>query len=263
MLQTHKLRWHGRIIAALLGVDLLWRATFGADAADVAGQVVAAVAAEAAAFQNHPVPLSAWTGLEYVLAMGLAQHGETALAADTVAAVRERFDGARRNPFDEAECGHHYARALASWGVVVALTGFGYDGRSGVMSFAAADPPAFKEGNEFPLRVSASYQFTEFRKVDGMTFHQSGINTDFTGYFGHDFALEGNVAAGFGWSQFQPNLKLETSEIFYGGGVRIGRRRAGQGVRGDRHARPGLARPRAYRSSSLVGLAAIVLARRR
>ena len=93
---------------------------------------------------EHPAPYwsEAWTGLEYVLAMGLAQHGETALAADTVAAVRERFDGARRNPFDEAECGHHYARALASWGVVVALTGFGYDGRSGVMSFAAADPPA-------------------------------------------------------------------------------------------------------------------------
>jgi non-lysosomal glucosylceramidase len=59
-----------------------------------------------------------------------------------VAAVRERFDGARRNPFDEAECGHHYARALASWGVVVALTGFGYDARSGVMSFAAADHAA-------------------------------------------------------------------------------------------------------------------------
>jgi non-lysosomal glucosylceramidase len=75
-----------------------------------------------------------------VLAMGLAQHGFFELAQDTVAAVRERFDGARRNPFDEAECGHHYARALASWGVVVALTGFGYDARSGVMSFAAADP---------------------------------------------------------------------------------------------------------------------------
>jgi hypothetical protein len=91
---------------------------------------------------EHPAPYwsEAWTGLEYVLAMGMAQHGETALAADTVAAVRERFDGARRNPFDEAECGHHYARALASWGVVVALTGFGYDGRSGVMSFAAAEP---------------------------------------------------------------------------------------------------------------------------
>jgi len=93
---------------------------------------------------EHPAPYwsEAWTGLEYVLAMGLAQHGFASLAADTVAAVRERFDGARRNPFDEAECGHHYARALASWGVVVALTGFGYDGRSGVMSFAAADPPA-------------------------------------------------------------------------------------------------------------------------
>jgi non-lysosomal glucosylceramidase len=90
---------------------------------------------------EHPAPYwsEAWTGLEYVLAMGLAQHGFCDLARDAVAAVRERFDGARRNPFDEAECGHHYARALASWGVLVALTGFGYDGRSGVMSFATAD----------------------------------------------------------------------------------------------------------------------------
>jgi non-lysosomal glucosylceramidase len=80
--------------------------------------------------------------------MGLAQHGDPGLAQDVVAAVRERFDGARRNPFDEAECGHHYARALASWGVVVALTGFGYDGRSGVMTFAAAEPEPAVAGAE-------------------------------------------------------------------------------------------------------------------
>jgi non-lysosomal glucosylceramidase len=94
---------------------------------------------------EHPAPYwsEAWTGLEYVYAMGLAQHGEAALAADAVAAVRERFAGARRNPFDEAECGHHYARALASWGLVVALTGFGYDGRTGVMTFARASFTAF------------------------------------------------------------------------------------------------------------------------
>jgi non-lysosomal glucosylceramidase len=99
---------------------------------------------------EHPAPYwsEAWTGLEYVLAMGLAQHGDPGLAQDVVAAVRERFDGARRNPFDEAECGHHYARALASWGVVVALTGFGYDGRSGVMTFAGAEPGAAVAGAE-------------------------------------------------------------------------------------------------------------------
>jgi hypothetical protein len=89
---------------------------------------------------------------------------------------------------------------------------------------AAPDPPApaYKSSLEFPLRVSASYQFTEFRNMDGMTFHQNGINTDFTGFLGHDFALEGDVAAGFGYSRYSTTVNLESSEIFYGGGIRIG-----------------------------------------
>ena len=93
---------------------------------------------------EHPMPYwpEVWTGLEYVYAIGLVQQGQTALAEDVVAAARERFSGRRRNPFDEAECGHHYARAMASWGLVVALTGFGYDGRRGVMTFAQATEPA-------------------------------------------------------------------------------------------------------------------------
>ncbi len=93
---------------------------------------------------EHPAPFwcEIWTGAEYAYATSLAQHGAPGLADDVAAGVRERFGGARRNPFDEAECGHHYARALASWGLVVALTGFAYDGRAGVMSFAAADGAA-------------------------------------------------------------------------------------------------------------------------
>jgi hypothetical protein len=92
---------------------------------------------------EHPMPYwpEVWTGLEYVYAIGLIQHGQAGLAEDAVAAARERFSGRRRNPFDEAECGHHYARAMASWGLVVALTGFGYDGRAGVMTFAQATEP--------------------------------------------------------------------------------------------------------------------------
>lgn len=88
---------------------------------------------------EHSMPYwcEAWTGLEYAYAIGLVQAGEEKLAEDVVMAVRERFSGRRRNPFNEAECGYHYARALASWGLVVALTGFGYDARSGVMSFAS------------------------------------------------------------------------------------------------------------------------------
>jgi hypothetical protein len=54
-----------------------------------------------------------------------------------VADVRARYDGRRRSPFDEAECGHHYARAMASWTTVLAWTGFGWSGVTGTMRFAA------------------------------------------------------------------------------------------------------------------------------
>ncbi|HEY4703296.1 MAG TPA: GH116 family glycosyl hydrolase, partial [Streptosporangiaceae bacterium] len=92
---------------------------------------------------EHPMPYwpEVWTGLEYVYAIGLIQHGQAGLAEDAVAAARERFSGRRRNPFDEAECGHHYARAMASWGLVVALTGFRYDARQGLMTVAEVTQP--------------------------------------------------------------------------------------------------------------------------
>jgi hypothetical protein len=42
--------------------------------------------------------------------------------------TRRRYDGERRNPWDEAECGHHYARAMSAWSGVLALSGFHYHG---------------------------------------------------------------------------------------------------------------------------------------
>jgi uncharacterized protein (DUF608 family) len=92
---------------------------------------------------DSPMPYwsEVWTGLEYAYALACSQEMRPELAVDVVSAVRERFTGGQRNPFDEAECGHHYARALASWGVFVALTGFSYDGRSETMEFSAATRP--------------------------------------------------------------------------------------------------------------------------
>ena len=80
------------------------------------------------------------TGFEHILAVGLIQEGLVDEGLKVIADIRARYDGARRNPFDEAECGHHYARAMASWGAVVELAGFDYDGRSGVMRFAPRIP---------------------------------------------------------------------------------------------------------------------------
>ena len=58
------------------------------------------------------------TGFEYVVAANLAQRGDFAAAERVVKDIRDRYDGLKRNPFDEAECGHHYARALAAWSVL-------------------------------------------------------------------------------------------------------------------------------------------------
>lgn len=61
-----------------------------------------------------------WTGTEYTAALGLLVDGHRDLALKIVEDVRARYDGRRRNPFDEVECGHHYVRSMASWGLVEA-----------------------------------------------------------------------------------------------------------------------------------------------
>lgn len=78
------------------------------------------------------------TGFEYAFAGNLAYMDRIDDALDVVRAIRDRYDGERRNPFDEAECGHHYARAMASWGLVLGLTGFSYSAVDRRMRFARA-----------------------------------------------------------------------------------------------------------------------------
>ncbi|MDT0443494.1 GH116 family glycosyl-hydrolase [Streptomyces johnsoniae] len=58
-----------------------------------------------------------WTGVEYTAAVALAAHGERERAEHVVADVRARYSGRTRNPFDEVECGHHYVRSMASFGL--------------------------------------------------------------------------------------------------------------------------------------------------
>ena len=48
-------------------------------------------------------------------------------ATDIVRTCRDRYDGRIRNPFNEYECGHWYARAMSSYGMIQGLTGVRYD----------------------------------------------------------------------------------------------------------------------------------------
>jgi uncharacterized protein (DUF608 family) len=85
---------------------------------------------------KYPFPYSdeVWTGIEYQVASHMAYVGMVDEALAVVSGIRKRYDGARRNPFNEYECGSHYARALASYGVFLALTGTSYDGRTRKLS---------------------------------------------------------------------------------------------------------------------------------
>ena len=77
------------------------------------------------------------TGFEYTAAIGMLYEGDLEDGLKCIGAIRDRYDGLKRNPFDEAECGHHYARAMVSWAAILALTGFQYSAVDGTLTFAA------------------------------------------------------------------------------------------------------------------------------
>ena len=68
------------------------------------------------------------TGFEYAAAVQMIYEGEKEDALKVIQAIRERHNGAKRNPFSEPECGHHYARSMASWAAIIALSEFNYSG---------------------------------------------------------------------------------------------------------------------------------------
>lgn len=76
-----------------------------------------------------PFPYSeeVWTGIEYQVASHLISLGHVEEGLEIVRTCRKRYDGVLRNPFSEMECGHWYARAMASYALLQALTGARYD----------------------------------------------------------------------------------------------------------------------------------------
>ncbi|HQH41894.1 MAG TPA: GH116 family glycosyl hydrolase, partial [Bacteroidales bacterium] len=74
-----------------------------------------------------------WTGIEYQVASHLMRMGEVEKGLEIVKAARRRYDGTVRNPFDEYECGHWYARAMSSYGLLQGLTGIFLDAVTGTM----------------------------------------------------------------------------------------------------------------------------------
>jgi len=82
-----------------------------------------------------------WTGIEYQVAGHMIWEGMIDEGLSICRAIHDRYQPIKRNPWNEVECGDHYARALASWGVYTALAGFEYHGPKGYLAFAPRITP--------------------------------------------------------------------------------------------------------------------------
>ena len=92
-----------------------------------------------------------WTGIEYQVAGHMAFEGMVTEALALCRGVHERYHPSKHNPWNEIECGDHYARGMASYGVFLALCGFEYNGPAGHLGFAPRIAP-----DDFPRRLHGS-----------------------------------------------------------------------------------------------------------
>ena len=95
---------------------------------------------------RYPFPYAdeVWTGIEYQVAAHLIHEGLVEEGVRLVGAVRARHTGGNRNPWDEFECGHHYARSLSSYALLPALGGFDYSAEAAQLRLAPRLPGPFR-----------------------------------------------------------------------------------------------------------------------
>lgn len=76
-----------------------------------------------------PIPYceETMTGFEYSFGGLLCSRGKIKDGFKVIKAVRDRFNGKNRNPWNEFECGSNYARSMASYALVPILSGFDFN----------------------------------------------------------------------------------------------------------------------------------------
>jgi uncharacterized protein (DUF608 family) len=77
-----------------------------------------------------------WTGIEYQVGAHCIMEGLIDEGFLILEGLRARYSGERRNPYNEIECGDHYARSLAGWSVLEAVSGFRYNAIEHALRFA-------------------------------------------------------------------------------------------------------------------------------
>lgn len=128
------------------------------------------------------IPFPYWsevmTGFEYTAAIGLLYEGMQQEGLDVIKNIRDRYDGQKRNPFNEAECGHHYARAMASWSGIIQQSGFNFSAVDQSITFTNTPGNYFwsngsawgmctilKKGKGYQANISVKNGSLELKKI--------------------------------------------------------------------------------------------------
>lgn len=105
-------------------------------------------------------------GFEYQAAGHMIWEGMTLEGMAVVRAIHDRYSAARRNPWNEVECGDHYARSMASYGNFIAACGYEYHGPQGYLAFA---PRLTPENFKAAFTVAEGWgSFTQQSQANGM-----------------------------------------------------------------------------------------------
>ncbi|MCF7940618.1 MAG: hypothetical protein K9M84_03330 [Spirochaetia bacterium] len=166
-----------------------------------------------------PVPYSQETmhGFEYAAADLMIRRGLYEEGLSIVSGIRDRYDGYKRNPWNEIECGSNYARSMASYALLLTFSGFSYDARTHHISF---DPIpsgdcsflwSFSTGWGGVSRIEEDWTITVTGgglklKTLGLPCSSDDVTVELNSELVHSYIESGKIS-------FSDTLKLESGDV--------------------------------------------------
>ena len=130
----------------------------------------------------------AMNGFEYQVASHMIWEGLLEKGLATARVIHDRYNAAKRNPFNEIECSDHYSRSMASYGVLLGVSGFDYHGPKGHITFA---PKMTPEKFKTPFTAAKGWGTFEQEKKDGEM--QANLSIKYGNVNLQKITLESNV----------------------------------------------------------------------
>ncbi|MGF2949711.1 GH116 family glycosyl-hydrolase [Microbacterium alcoholitolerans] len=141
-----------------------------------------------------------WTGIEHQVAATMLFAGMVDDALSIERTLRARYDGVHRNPWNEIECGNHYARSLASWALLIAATGAQWDGVTRTLAF---EPVSADRPQRFLFTTGEAWGRVDIDD-DSITLHVDGGELDVAQLVLDDEVVAQQIRLGAGRSHTAP-----------------------------------------------------------